>query len=251
MGKAITICDIAREAGVSISTVSRVLTGSARVKEDKKKRISDIIGKYDFHPNLLARGLIRTKTRQIGIITDDVCNPYYSALFVSCERAADALGYTILLSDSFGEREKEFRLLEKMVSQRVDALILIGGLVDGLVTDTEFAERVNLVTNQIPVIVTGRLDGTSCSRVNVDGNRAMELVMEYLTSCRYKKIAFAGGSPAVKFTTDLRAAYRKLLKSYGLAYVPEFDVQNEQYDASGGYEAMSQLLNQKNCLTLL
>lgn len=245
MGKAITICDIAKEAGVSISTVSRVLTGNARVKEDKKQRIREIINKYDFHPNLLARGLIQTKTMQIGIITADVCNPYYSAMFVSCEKAANSLGYTLLLSDSFGDRGKEFELLEKMVSQRVDAIILIGGLVDELVTDTEFAEKVNLITNQIPVIVTGRLDGTNCSRVNIDGNRAMELVMEYLISCRYKKIAFAGGSPTVKFTTELRAAYHKLLKSYGFQYNPAFDVPNQYYDENGGYAAMSQILKEK------
>ncbi len=245
MGKVITICDIAKEAGVSISTVSRVLTGNARVKDDKKQRIQEIINKYDFHPNQLARGLIQTKTMQIGIITADVCNPYYSAMFVSCEKAANSLGYTLLLSDSFGDRRKEFELLEKMISQRVEAIILIGGLVDELVTDTEFAEKVNLVTNQIPVIVTGRLDGTNCSRVNIDGNRAMELVMEYLISCRYKKIAFAGGSPTVKFTAELRAAYHKLLKSYGFSYNPAFDVPNEYYDENGGYAAMTQILKEK------
>jgi len=245
MGKAITICDIAKEAGVSISTVSRVLTGNARVKEDKKQRIQEIIDKYDFHPNMLARGLIQTRTMQIGIITADVCNPYYSAMFVSCEQAANALGYTLLLSDSFSERKKEFELLEKMVGQRVDAIILIGGTVDGLVTDTEFAGKVNLITNQIPVIITGRLDGTNCSRVNINGNRAMELVMEYLVSCHYSSIAFAGGSPLVKFTTDLRAAYRKLLNSYGLAYNEAFDVPDLHYDENGGYAAMTQILKEK------
>lgn len=242
MGKVITICDIAKEAGVSISTVSRVLTGNAKVREDKQRRIREIIDKYDFHPNMLARGLIQTRTMQIGIITADVCNPFYSCMFVSCEKAANALGYTLLLSDSFGERDKEFKLLEKMVGQRVDAIILIGGSVDNLITDSEYADKVNLITNQIPVIITGRLDGTNCSRVNIDSDRAMVLVMDYFISCGYKKIAFAGGSPTVKFTTDLRACYHKLLKSYGLEYRQEFDVTNQYYDESGGYAAMCRIL---------
>ncbi len=83
MGKSITIRDIAKEAGVSISTVSRVLNGSANVKEDKRQDIQRLIDEHDFHPNMLARSLIQTQTMQIGFIIADICNPYYSAVFAS------------------------------------------------------------------------------------------------------------------------------------------------------------------------
>ena len=86
--KALTIYDIAREAGVSAATVSRVLTGSANVRPEKKKRILEIIEKYNFKPNAMARGLSDTRSKLIGIIAADVRNPYYAQVFVACELAA-------------------------------------------------------------------------------------------------------------------------------------------------------------------
>ena len=98
-GKTITIYDIAEEAGVSASTVSRVLNGSASVRKEKKDRILDLINKYNFKPNALAKGLSDTATKTIGIITADVRNPYYSALFVACEMAAEKAGYSVNLKE--------------------------------------------------------------------------------------------------------------------------------------------------------
>ena len=104
-GKSITIYDIAEEAGVSASTVSRVLNGSASVRKEKKDRIQSIIDKYNFKPNALAKGLSDTATKTIGIIVADVRNPYYSALFVACELAAERAGYSVGLSNSLDKKE--------------------------------------------------------------------------------------------------------------------------------------------------
>ncbi len=244
MQKNITIVDIAKEAGVSISTVSRVLTGNARVKEEKKQRIQQIINKYDFHPNMLARGLINTKTHVIGILCADIRNPYYAALCVTCEQAANENGYNIMLCNSFGDRLKEFELLDNLARQRVDAIILLGGAADDLVTDHEYAEKVNTISDQIPVVITGRLDGTPCSRINIDATEAMTQVMNYISTIpSFKKIAFAGGRSDVIFTVGLRACFRKMLRQLKLEYIPEFDVTNLHYDETGGLEAMDTILS--------
>lgn len=81
----LTIYDIAAEAGVSASTVSRVLTNSARVNEDKKIRVLEIIDKYNFKPNTFAKGLIDAKSRTIGILMADIRDPYYASIFIACE----------------------------------------------------------------------------------------------------------------------------------------------------------------------
>ena len=139
--KSMTIYDIAKEAGVSISTVSRVLTNNAKVSNEKKELVKEIIAKYDFHPNALARGLSETKSKTIGIIVSDVRNPFYASLFVECERIAYELGYMLLLCNSLGNNELEDAHLENLVSQRVDAIIQIGGRVDELVSCPEYVDQ--------------------------------------------------------------------------------------------------------------
>ena len=131
-GKSITIYDIAEEAGVSASTVSRVLNGSASVRKEKKDRIQSIIDKYNFKPNALAKGLSDTATKTIGIIAADVRNPYYSALFVACEIAAEKAGYSVGLANSLGVKEREQSQLDLLLQQKVDAIIQMGGRVDDL-----------------------------------------------------------------------------------------------------------------------
>lgn len=82
----ISIYTIAKEAEVSPATVSRVLTGNARVSDEKKTRVQKVIRKYDFRPNALARGLINVKTKIIGLMVSDIRNPFYATVAVECEK---------------------------------------------------------------------------------------------------------------------------------------------------------------------
>lgn len=243
MAKGITIVDIAREAGVSIATVSRVLTGKARVSEKKKRVIQDLIQKYDFQPNLLARGLITSATHIIGVLAADVRNPYYASLFIACEQIANDLGYNMLLCNSFSDRVKEFELLDSLDRQRVDAIILIGGAVDSLETDREYAEKVRQLSERIPIVITGALEGAGCTQVNIDAAQAMSLVMQHIAKKpTFQKIAFAGGSQDVIFTAMLRSHWKRMLAEQGLCYYPEFDVTSPYYNENGGYAAMTEIM---------
>ena len=98
--KVITIYDIASEAGVSVSTVSRVLTNNANVRPEKKEKVQQLINKYNFKPNAMARGLTDPKNKVIGIIAADVRNVYYANIFVACETEARKAGYRVLLCNS-------------------------------------------------------------------------------------------------------------------------------------------------------
>ena len=243
MAKSITIVDIAREAGVSISTVSRVLTGNAKVSEKKKRAIQELIQKYDFRPNLLARGLITSATHLIGILAADIRNPYYASLFTACEQSANDFGYNMLLCNSFSDRVQEFALLDSLARQRVDAVILLGGAVDSLTTDTEYAEKVRQLSARIPVVITGALADAGCVQVNIDAEQAMALVMQHIAQQpAFQKIAFAGGSHDVIFTAALRAHWKRMLSERGLRYYPELDVTNPHYNENGGYAAMNEIL---------
>ncbi|MBO4355749.1 MAG: LacI family DNA-binding transcriptional regulator [Clostridia bacterium] len=241
----VTIYDIASEAGVSVATVSRVLTGNARVKPDKKERIEALIKKYDFRPNTFARNLSSSKTRIIGIITADIRNPFYSNMVVECEAAADLLDYTLVICNSLGKKENEYRLLDKLEQQQVDAVILIGGSVDKLVTDLDYADRINRLQEKIPVVITGKLDGTDCYQVNIDEGKNLSLAMEYIISLGHKEIAFIGGRDDVKSTVDKRLRYRQMLRRYGIPFHEENIINAAQYDDEGGYNATQKLFGLK------
>ena len=94
--KNITIYDIAREAHVSPATVSRILTGSTSVRQEKRDAVTALIKKYNFRPNAMARALTETRTKIIGMVCADSRNPYYNSVFTSCEIEAYARGYTMM-----------------------------------------------------------------------------------------------------------------------------------------------------------
>lgn len=238
--KAITIYDIAREAGVSAATVSRVLTKSANVRPEKKEKVQALIEKYNFRPNALAKGLADTKSKVIGILSADVRNPYYAELFVSCEQAAREAGYSVLLFNTLGEIDLEERMLEKLQAQRVDAIIQMGGRVDDLVSNLEYVELVNQVMASVPVVVTGKLEGTACSMVWIDSMGAMDLLMDHLIGLGHERIAFVGGNMAVLSTYEKLLRYKQVLKENNIPYDRELILEGS-YNEKSGYEQMNRL----------
>ena len=250
-GKKITIYDIAKEAGVSPATVSRVLTNNAVVKADKREAVQTIIDKYNFRPNALARSLSETRRKVIGIIMADVRNAYYANLFVACEQAARKSGYSLLLENSLGQQEIEEAQLVLMEEQRVDAIILVGGRTDDLHSKIAFVEKVNQTSNSIPVILTGKLDGTSCPQVRINAIQTMDLVMEHLLSLGHKNIAVVGGRDDVASSYEKRMRYRQILARYQLPCRSEYYENYGGYDYKTGYELTEKLLGLEHIPTAI
>lgn len=239
--KIITIYDIAREAGVSASTVSRVLTNSARVRPDKKQRVLELVEKYNFKPNALAKGLSDTRSNIIGILTADIRNPFYAELFVSCEQAAQECGYTVLLANTLGETVREREMLQMLKGQQAEAIIQIGGRVDDLSSDTEYVELVNQVMANTPVIITGKLDGSQCHMVRIDQKLTMDLLMEHLLSLGHQRIALVGGDMGVLSTYEKFLRYKQILKEHGIPFDPALISETGSYNEKSGYELMEKM----------
>ncbi len=237
----LTIYDIAAEAGVSASTVSRVLTNSARVNEDKKIRVLEIIDKYNFKPNTFAKGLIDAKSRTIGILMADIRDPYYASLFIACEQAARKENYSVTLYNFLGDMELEECLLRKLQEQRVDAAILLGGRDDELNTDITYVETINSALSTIPTVITGRLDGTDCNMVRIDHMRSMDLLMDHLLSLGHSRIAVLGGRMEVLSTFEKVVRFKQILKQNRLVFEPDLIGQNGMYDIDSGYAHMNRI----------
>lgn len=243
-GKTITIYDIAKEAGVSASTVSRVLTNRARVRPEKRDRILELIEKYNFTPNAMARGLVDTRSRVIGIIAADVRNPFYSEVFVACEMAARKRGYTVFLYNSLNESELEQRQLAKMREQCVDVVIQMGGRVDDLVSAPKYVEMVNALFGRIPMVITGKLDGTQCYQVLIDTMKTVDLLMTHLLELGHREIAVVGGRTSVWSTYDKVQCYKQILEKNGIPFRPELVQENGTYDDAGAFAHMNRMLDQ-------
>ncbi|MFV0400290.1 MAG: LacI family DNA-binding transcriptional regulator [Oscillospiraceae bacterium] len=239
--KDITIYDIAEEAGVSPATVSRVLTQSAKVSQAKQEAVEKVIRKYKFRPNAMARSLSDTQSKVLGVIVADIRNPYYAALAVECEIAANRQGYTVIVCNALSDRKLEDMNLEKLYEQRVDAIIQIGCSVDDLVSDEGYVANVNRVSRTIPFVITGKLDGADCYRLSIDDNLAMDLVMEHLAGLGHRRIAFIGGARDVRSSYEKWQRFIYLLGKYDLEYREDF-ILEASYNHEEGRRATRQLL---------
>ncbi|MDR1439768.1 MAG: LacI family transcriptional regulator [Clostridiales bacterium] len=236
-----TIYDIAEEAGVSASTVSRVLNGKISPSNKNRDIIERIVAKHNFRPNAMARSLSDTRTRTLGLMVADVRNPYYAKLVVECEKAANRNGYSIMVCNALNDAALEDANLDKFYEHRVDAIIQIGCRVDSLVSDPEYVAHVKRVCRAIPFIISGKLDGVDYYRVDIDHTDAMRQAVGYLVSLGHKDVALVGGSLSVKSTFDMYKQYIYQLGAAGLPFKDGF-LQEGNYTVEGGYDCFMRLM---------
>lgn len=122
----ITIYDVAREANVSMATVSRVVNGNPNVKPATRKKVTEVIDRLGYRPNAVARGLASKKTTTVGLIIPDISNIFYAELARGIEDIATMYKYNIILSNSDENKDKELHLFNTMLGKQVDGLIFMG-----------------------------------------------------------------------------------------------------------------------------
>src|SRR5271163_4492967 len=122
--KAASIYDVAREAGVSVFTVSAVVNKKSHVGKKLLDRVEVAIKKLNYRPNLIARSLAKQRTHTIGIVVPDISNPFFPLVVRGAEDAAQKHGYNILLCDSDDRLEREEECLEVLLAKRVDGILL-------------------------------------------------------------------------------------------------------------------------------
>src|SRR6201981_4136403 len=122
--KAPSIYDVAREAKVSVFTVSAVINETGRVSATLRRRVEAAIRKLNYRPNLLARSLAKRQTHTLGMVVTDIANPFFPGIVRAAEDAAQKAGYSMLLCNSDDKQDKESVYLELLLSKRVDGIIL-------------------------------------------------------------------------------------------------------------------------------
>lgn len=162
----VTIYDVAREANVSMATVSRVVNGNPNVKPATRKKVLNTIERLGYRPNAVARGLASKKTTTVGVIIPDISNIFFSELARGIDDIATMYKYNIILSNSDQNKEKELRLINNMFEKQVDGLIYMGaGITE------EHVQQ--LRTSSVPVALAATIDATeTIPSVNIDYEQA-------------------------------------------------------------------------------
>ena len=122
----VTIYDVAREAGVSMATVSRVVNGNKNVKENTRKKVLEVIERLDYRPNAVARGLASKKTTTVGVVIPNITNSYFSTLAKGIDDIAEMYKYNIVLANSDEDDDKEVSVVNNLFSKQVDGIIFMG-----------------------------------------------------------------------------------------------------------------------------
>lgn len=235
--KSITIYDIAKEAGVSPATVSRILTGSTTVSEEKRQKVQKLIEKYDFRPNAMARGLTVSSSKTIGMLVPDAQNPYYNSVFSSCCNAAYEKGYSMLLLNTFSDPAREKEALAKLIEQRVDAVIISGGRCDLAVQGPLSEESLRLISNRCRVVITSYSNYPEFAGICIDHRGCLDLAVDHLISLGHRDIGFVYAGPEYIGTKWKLDRLKEKLESYGLPFRKEWMIESRTYAHRGGRSA--------------
>ena len=204
-----SIREVAKRAGVSPATVSRVINGTARVDEEKRERVEKAIEETGFRPNELARALYRKSSKIIGVIVPDIVNPFFSELAKAIEKEAYEQEYRILLCNSDDQKEKELANLQMLAQLQADGVILM--------TNTgEKSQSYEAVSMPI-VFVDRRLDEMGqTSVIEADHYAGGKLAAEHLIACGCRKITCIRGPQELSSGKKRYEGYREVCRQYSM-----------------------------------
>lgn len=240
--KNVTVYDIAAEAGVSIATVSRVLTGNAPVRESTRQRVEAVIGKYNFQPSAVARSLSTNESMTLGFIQPDITNPFFSSIFGVAETRALAADYTMILCNTMSDHRIESKSLRMLAEKQVDGIIFMGGRINRTRTDPDEAAEVQEVLENIPIVmINGRMRGVDCHIVRTNERQGVFDLVAYLAGQGHRTLGLLGGVPGVT-ATDLKVrAFRQAAQDHSLEFRDEWIIPGD-FSIECGEETMTQLL---------
>lgn len=212
MKKKVTIRDVAYLSGVSISTVSRAVSGNSKVSEKTQKKVMEAIEKTGYEPDYTARSLATNSTDTIAVIIDrSPTHSFSNAFFIEIIQAiATRLtkykkDMILVLKES--ENNEECLEVKRLIrSGKIDAVIKLSVQKDDKTLEY-------LISTNTPTVLVGRYDNKNIHTVNNDNTKAMQLSTENLIDLGYKKIAFVAGSPEYVVTVDRQIGFEKALES--------------------------------------
>lgn len=237
---AVSIKDVAKEAGVSIATVSRVLNDIDVVNEETKKKVQEAIKKLGYRPNIVARSLKTQKSRTIGIIIPDISNQFYPEIVRGAEDVANIYNYNIMLCNTDLDIDKEMEYLRVLREKMVDGVIYMSNSLEPVI--------IELIKNlELPVVLVETTDkANTFPSVTIDNDKAAFEATTYLINKGNKKIAYIGTHEDAVHASAFRfSGYKAALKEHNI----ELDEKLCYFGglkADDGYEGINAIISNKD-----
>lgn len=234
-----TIHDVAREAGVSIATVSRVLQNSPKVLPKTKDRVNDAIKKLNYSPNRLARQFRIQATGNIVVIIPEIGNTFYDDILRGIEHVAELNSYyNVLIVNSHGDPATERRYFE-FLSQK---------LIDGIITFSVSLplDEITRYAEQYPVVIACRyFDNSNLHNITIDNEKASRDITNYILSLNHKRICYLAGPSSILVYRDRLNGYMHALTERGLPIDMNLILTCNNVGIESGYNAVNSLLSSR------
>jgi LacI family transcriptional regulator len=229
--------DIARLAGVSIATVSKIVNGKdSDISRPTIEKVKRIIEEENYSPNSIARSMITKKTRTIGLIIPDVRNPFFTDLTRGAEDIANDRGYSIFFCNTDEDLNKEIRYISNLIEKQVDGIALAGSAF----RNKELEEKLNI---KIPIVSLDRnvyFKGIK-GKVEIDSFSGAYDAVTYLIKLGHEKIIYLSGPLNIRLSMDRLEGYKKALLDNNLKYDETLIIEGS-YNSEFGYETIKNMV---------
>jgi LacI family transcriptional regulator len=230
-----TIKDVARLAGVSVATVSRVINDSPKASESSRLAVKTAMDSLNYHPNANARALAQQSTETVGLVVGDVSDPFFGAMVKAVEQVASATGNFLLIGNGYHNEQKERNAIEQLIRHRCGALVVHAKIIPD-------ADLIALMKQMPGMVLINRIvSGYEQRCVALDDRYGAWLATRHLIQQGHTRIGYLCSNHEISDADDRLQGYYDALKEHGLACNDRL-VTFAEPDESGGEQAMTELL---------
>jgi len=250
-GTNVTMSDVATNAGVSPTTVSRVLNGGYPVAEPTRLQVEKVVRDLGYIRNAHAQALRGTSTGVVGVIIHDVADPYFSEIVAGIQEVAAANHRLVVLCNSLRDPATELQYVQMLRGQRVDAIILTGGAIEDAAYLRAIRQDASALKQQgARMVICGRYSSVTTPTVLPDNRRGGELITKHLIGKGHRRIVEIMGPSNFSTTEERSAGHRSALAEAGIEADPRLAV-HCGFTRDGGYEATRSMLSSGAAFTAI
>ena len=241
-----TMADVARSAGVDVSTVSRALNARTAgvLRPETVARVMHAAAELGYQPNVLARGLRTQRSATVGMVLPDLTNPFFPPIVRGAEEVLAMEEYTLILANTDNDPERERRVLQSLRSRQVDGLLLAVSHLEEAAADPETLKGVPVV------LVNRRTARGDLPAVVADDRRGVELVVQHLLQLGHRRIGHVAGPQDTSTGRDRLESFRQACAAAGVDDAELVEL-TDAFSLEAGQEACARLLSRRSDVTAI